>query len=136
MALPQDYRVQIENQTSETISSVDVYVTRWKVDSDNALSYESTAMTSITTTTSVTDGNYLDGDTEDNGSNKYLGLKGFWEFTTAGTGTPDGPVTIRLQFSRTDGASANWPTNGQGIVLDTIYATGTSATFRGVFEYR
>jgi hypothetical protein len=128
--IAQDYRFQLENNTGQSITSYDLKVERWKVDSSNALSYEGTSMTALETNATVTDGSFENTAAQDNGTNKYLGGHGHVDFV--GNASADGIVVVRLQYSHDGGTS--WPTDGDGIAIASWHVTDAS-TYSTSFEF-
>lgn len=125
--LPEHYRLQVENQTGATLTTAKAFVNR-KRGTPNGMSYRSGDETDILNASSVTDGTFANGTAQNNGSagEGWYGFDGEFEVNIA-TGTPAGIAHLFLQVSP-DGT--DWPDNGEGFWVASLYfsATGTKTT--------
>lgn len=85
--------------------------------------WESSEASIDTSGSTVTNGSYFSGTTQDNSTSAYLG--GTFKFSVTAPTSASGTVTVYLQQS-TDGGTT-WPDNGGGQVVK-VFAFTTSGT--------
>ena len=125
IGLPRNYRITAKNDTGETLNAGDLTVMarRVKLDTNGALSFESTEATLLSISADLTNGSYVSGSGVDNSTNGWMG--GELEITITTASATSGGVEIWLDAS-TDGGTT-WPDNGKGILLAYAKVTATGA---------
>lgn len=94
-----------------------------KLSTTGALSYASTGdMSALFTTTTVANAGTLDGDTQDNSVNKYLGAD--CDLNVVSTGGGNGSLIIYFQGARSTG---NFPTAQSGYFVLAVASTNWAA---------
>lgn len=124
--LPRRWRVQIHNDTGETIDCTVSYRGQ-KLTSAGVLEYAGTVAT-IIDDDDIADGAVGQSDTVLNTGNKFLGAAIYWSIAGPITGSPslDGLVTVRMQIDSTDD-SDSYQDDEDGIILASVYFYATSA---------
>jgi hypothetical protein len=126
--LPKTYRFQVLNGTGQTLatSAVTVKAVRWKFNTDGTVNYESSAATTVSNSGStITNGSYFNGTTQDNTAGGTGWLGGEFTMTVTAPTSSAGDVTLYLQVSYDGGTT--WDTNGLGMPVCSINfaASGT-----------
>ncbi len=133
VGLPRNYRFKIQNALGQTITQdngITVKARRVKLDSNGALSFESSEATILDNgTTDVTASSYFAGTAQDNSTDKWLG--GDFEFTVTAPVSSSGDVRLFLERS-TDGGT-DWDDDGLGQIVAVLTFT-TSGTKRRTFS--
>ena len=129
--LPKTYRFQIMNETGQTLAdgAVTIKAVRYKFTSGGAVSYEGSEGTAFSTAGTTADDAYLNGTTQDNSANLYVG--GHFELTVTAPASAAGNVTCFLQRSMDGGTTFDG--DGLGEIVAAINFT-TSGTKVKTFE--
>ena len=130
IGLPPHYRFTVKNETGQTIASSSITVTakRAKFDSSGVLTYEGSEATVFSYGSTLGNGGFASGSTQDNTTNKYLG--GDFLFTVTAPTSSSGHVILYLE--RSTDAGTTWDSNGDGEAVASLYFTA-SGTKRASF---
>lgn len=130
-ALGLTYRVVIQNTTGQTISANNVTVKQraWKFGTDGSITFEGSAQTIYSNGSTQATATYVNGTTQDNSTNKWIGAT--LEFTVTAPASSNGDVVLWLDRS-VDGGTT-WSDNGLGQVIGILNFT-TSGTKRRVIH--
>ena len=116
--LAKDYRWIIHNRTSQALAGSNgarIYVQKWKMDSSNAVVFE-TGSTEHNISSTAAGAYGTAGSTQTNGTAKDMGANLTLDATLAASGTGD--VDFYVEFSHDGGTT--WPSNGGGILVGTV----------------
>lgn len=118
--LPKYYRLRVLNSTDQTLTynndaRVNVRMSPWKLVSGN-LSYGTTITDDMgfEAAGTIAAAGESEGDVQDNTSNLYWGLNGFFE-VIADADSTDGTVYLYLEESDDN---SNWPSDADDFVID------------------
>lgn len=125
------YRFTLRNQTGQTIATNSLFVRtkRYNRNSSNALVFEGSEATILSSGSTLANDAYLTGTTQDNTTLKWEG--GSFSLTVTAPASANGNVTLYFERS-TDGGST-WDTNGLGQITAVLNFT-TSGTKTKTFS--
>lgn len=117
------YRFTVKNETGQTIAASSIFVRarRWKFSSDGSLAFEASESTVLSNSSTLANGSFLAGTTQDNTTDKWVG--GQFEFTVTAPTSANGNVICYVERS-TDGGT-DWDSNGLGRVVAVLNFTAS-----------
>jgi hypothetical protein len=125
MSLGRTYRFSVLNSLGQTMATSAIVIKgrRWNFSSSGVQTWEASEAAIDTSGSTLANGAYFSGTTQDNSTNAYLG--GTFKFTIIAPTSASGTVTVFLQRS-TDGGTT-WPDNGNGtsVKVFSFAAAGT-----------
>ncbi|MEM4413035.1 MAG: hypothetical protein QXD59_02035 [Candidatus Caldarchaeum sp.] len=126
------YRFTVKNETGQTIAanSIFVYARRYKFDQNGAKVDESSEATVLTNSSTLANGAFLSGSTQDNTSALWLG--GYFAFVVTAPASSNGNVILYYDAT-TDNADNRYPSSGLGVVVAVLNFTA-SGTKQVSFE--
>jgi len=115
--LPEYYKFHVINNSGQQLDfsgnsaneKASATLRPWKFASDGSISYGGSEVTVLTAASDLADGGNEEGSEQDNTSNKYIGVHGYFRVETDNA-SADGDVTLAIEWS-TDGTGGTFPSD-------------------------